>query len=93
MKLLFCSNCVDIVLLTRQRRYCSCEESYGEYQSDGDFVNIGGQAKLIGILSSKFYDSYLKRNQENKEKKQFTAFFFEDNYHKINRITKDKKRK
>lgn len=49
MKLLFCTNCLDIKALTQTRRFCVCRKSSGKYLSDGKHARINGPAEVLGI--------------------------------------------
>ncbi len=54
MKLIFCSNCSDVVRLLNYYRECECKESFGFYESDELNAVIGGKAIPIGFSNFPF---------------------------------------
>lgn len=53
MKLIVCLDCLDVVNLTKQTRFCHCKRSSGAYYSDGKSAWYTGNAKPVGINNNK----------------------------------------
>jgi len=51
MKLIYCSNCADLVPLNYSKKKCGCGESFGNYLEDGKSAVFGGHAVPIGIAN------------------------------------------
>ena len=49
MKLLFCTNCLDIKALTQTRRFCVCRKSSGRYLADMKHARVSGPCEVLGI--------------------------------------------
>ena len=51
MKLLFCAECGDVVLLRRVRRFCECGRVSGLYRPDGAHADVSRDAQVIGLVN------------------------------------------
>lgn len=50
MKLLLCTECTDLRKLhVGVKSVCLCGQSWGEYQANGRWVQLGGQSKLVNL--------------------------------------------
>ena len=60
MKLIYCSNCHDMVLLSHELRSCKCGRQSGMYLEDGMNVEISKGAMPIGIANKDIDDAYFR---------------------------------
>ena len=51
MKLLYCEECFDVVLLKRTNTYCSCGKSEGHYLECGLKASVSGPVQVICLHS------------------------------------------
>lgn len=72
MKLIFCTECHDIVKLTHSKRVCSCSQSWGRYE-DNINARIGGKAVPLGFANPSFVQA-LKSRPESGDGREFCAF-------------------
>lgn len=72
MKLLFCSECHDVVKLLSAHRTCQCGRSWGNYKNDKE-ATIGGKAIPLGIGNGTFVEA-LKGRPLSGLGYRFTAF-------------------
>ncbi len=83
MKLIFCLNCCDIVLLVTHRiRWCRCGLSGGYYTSEktdgcNNHAEYFGLAKPIGINNKEFFKALKESAEDNSKPVKFDAFSFE----------------
>lgn len=50
MKLLLCTECTDLRKLhVGVKSVCLCGQSWGEYQANGRWVQLGGSSKLVSL--------------------------------------------
>lgn len=50
MKLLLCTECTDLRKLhVGVKSVCLCGQSWGEYQANGRWVQLGGSSKLVNL--------------------------------------------
>ncbi len=54
MKLLFCKNCCDILLLLREWRWCKCRRTGGHYTKKGNEAEYKGPAVPLIIHNRSF---------------------------------------
>jgi len=73
MKLIFCSNCKDIVRLQRELRTCKCGESSGRYINNYD-AEIEGNCIPLGFANSSLVNALKKQPQGPGQGKRFEAF-------------------
>lgn len=73
MKLIFCTECSDIVRLLDYKRKCECKKSYGYYEKDGLNAVIGGKAIPWAISNPSFVRA-LQRRPEEGDGVRFDAF-------------------
>jgi len=73
MKLIYCTECGDVVALRRQERSCICGKSKGAYCPDGLHATINGPAIPLGFANPSFIQA-LRNQPETGIGKEFTAF-------------------
>ncbi len=73
MKLIYCPQCQDIVLLRQRKRTCACTASWGEY-IDKRMASIGGMAIALGIDNHSFVGAMRHRPLGPGLGRQFDAF-------------------
>jgi hypothetical protein len=73
MKLIFCSQCQDVLKLLHCERSCHCGGAWGRYLDDGVLVEIRGSAVPLGFLNSQLAAA-LRHRPESGMGTQFTAF-------------------
>lgn len=72
MKLIYCPHCHDIVRLRdRERRWCECSKSWGQYTDDVQ-ATIGGQAIPLGLDNRSFL--YALKEREGAGLRAYMAF-------------------
>jgi len=86
MKLIYCPKCGDVKKLTRRKmRYCTCEASFGQYEPDGWYAKIGGEAIALGINNHDLrYAVHFLLSKH--EQHQIEAFVFPLEHPRIARI-------
>lgn len=72
MKLLFCTQCLDIFNLTLKEKKCSCGKSGGQYIDELNAV-YWGKCIPLGITNNSFIDA-ANNQPESGMGKEFTAF-------------------
>ncbi|MDD3014335.1 MAG: hypothetical protein PHC34_11590 [Candidatus Gastranaerophilales bacterium] len=87
MKLIYCSNCHDVVRLMENRRFCECKNIWGRYV-DNLYAEISEQAIPIGFENSSFYNAIKNRPKEGMGIK-FNAFSIPEKCKTIT-VVKDK---
>ena len=73
MKLIFCSQCYDVVKLHFDRRKCLCGKVWGYYKSDGLNAVISTNAIPLGFANSSLVEA-LKSRPKTGWGKRFEAF-------------------
>jgi hypothetical protein len=75
MKLLICKACSDIFNLSKERKFCRCKKSWGQYLEDGYLAIYGGsKAVPIGFANSSLIDAIKHRPKKADRGEVFTAF-------------------
>lgn len=72
VKLLFCQQCFDIILLQSEPRKCACQKSSGRYL-DGINAELSGPCIPLGISNSSFLRALQNRPREGMGER-FEAF-------------------
>lgn len=89
MKLIFCKLCNSTFNLDYFYKVCPCGKSAGRYLENGDEVEIvGTEAVVLGILNHSFIAALRNINSLSDPDRDFEAFVFNKNYHKIKYISK-----
>lgn len=73
MKLIFCKECYDIVLLRFEERTCGCGESSGKYMEDGLNATISGPCVPVGFANNSFLQA-IKEQPAYGMGRRFEAF-------------------
>ena len=61
MKLIFCPHCQDLIKMRIRKRFCACRKAWGQYEKDGLYAKIGGEAIAIGIYNGAFTNAVATR--------------------------------
>ena len=87
MKLLFCTDCADVIKLDYVIRTCKCGKCSGKYLPDGDNVEISERSMLIGLTNSSLQYMVGKCwNEKNKYNLKLDGYIFPYDYEKITRL-------
>lgn len=73
MKLMFCTECHDVVALRHAERTCECGKCKGRYLDDGLHAVVEGPVIPLGYANRTFVFA-LKNQPEEGMGKEFTAF-------------------
>ncbi len=84
MKLIFCTECHDVVKLQRVYRTCSCGKSGGMYRPDGLTAIVSGNSIPIGIANKSFTDA-IKNRPAQGTGSEFCAFVIPEKCDTIDR--------
>lgn len=76
LKLIYCSECHDVVRLLKEERTCTCGKSWGTY-IDEIMAEIGGSAIPLGFSNSSFFRA-IKRRSLFLPGERFEAFVIEE---------------
>lgn len=74
MKLIFCTECKDLLCIRKEKTFCHCKASWGKYL-DNLQAEFGGEAVPLGIDNSSLVRALRNKDKASAEKGiNFTAF-------------------
>lgn len=96
MKLLFCTECHDVMKLRHESISCECGRSFGWYLKDGLNARYGGKGILLGLDNIKFR-ACLEENRNFPERqisiRNADVWVIPKNSTRIQKVTREGKRK
>ena len=87
MKLIYCPECRDMVLLIFEERSCQCGKSFGYYKPDGHNAVTGGTAIVIGFDNQSF-ENALSSRLDYDDTRPFIAYVMPRVYHSVKHYPK-----
>ena len=84
MKLLYCTECHDIVLLTYNLRHCECKKCYGFYADEINAI-FCGPGVCVGFNNKSFLDA-LRNQPEEGMGECFEAFIIPKTVSSIRKV-------
>lgn len=86
MKLLYCPECSDIVLLRNQMRSCECGRARGRYLEDGWHAVVSDSAIMLGIANRSLIEAIVAHKKDASKPLDFRAFIIEDPCPRVERM-------